>query len=34
VELLGKVLGPLEFPVAVVRKDLPLSFGLTILRAT
>ncbi len=30
VELLGKVLGPLGFPVAVVRKELPLSFGLTI----
>jgi hypothetical protein len=30
VELLGKVLGLLGFPVAVVRKELPLSFGLTI----
>jgi hypothetical protein len=29
VELLGKVLGPLGFPVAVVREELSLSFGLT-----
>ena len=30
VELLGKVLGPLGFPVTVIREELSLSFGLTI----
>ncbi len=30
VGLLGKVLGPLGFLGAVVREELPLSFGLTI----